>query len=386
MKKVGFLINPIAGMGGRVGLKGTDSIEIQNEALKRGAAPIAVDRTRRFLNHFSKFPEAKNVEFFIPKGTMGEEIFYSFLKNEFPIKFSVLDDIIIPDLTTSRETIFCVKKLVSLNVDLMIFVGGDGTARDIHQALESPIPILGIPSGVKMLSGVFAQSPEKGAEILRKFILDEVYFMDTEIIDLNEAKFREGFIQTELFGLGIIPYVPTLMQSTKLMTQINVTEIENIEGIVKTLKTLVLKDVIYILGAGSTIKQVSKAFGDIIFSNKTVLGIDALINRNFLGKDLSEEELLEILEKNQDKEVKIILTPIGGQGFILGRGNQQISPNVLQIVGTNNILVIATKNKVNKLEGKTLHVDTGDLQLDEALTGYIKVLVDFEEYMMIKIS
>lgn len=386
MKKIGFIVNPIAGIGGRVGLKGTDSIEIQNEALKRGAIPIAADRTRRFLSHFSKFPEVKNVEFFIPKGKMGEEIFHSFQQTKFVIKYFVLDEIIIPDLTTSRETILCVKKLVSLNVDLIIFVGGDGTARDLHQALKSQTPILGIPSGVKMHSGVFAQSPEKGAEILRKFVMDEVYFMESEIIDLNEEKFRKDSIQTELYGLGIIPYVPTLMQSTKLMTKIEDTELENIEGIVKTLKNLIKEDVIYILGAGSTIKQVSKAFGSLISTNKTVLGIDAVINGTFLGKDLSEYGLLEILNKNKEREVIILLTPIGGQGFILGRGNQQISPNVLQIVGINNILIIASKNKLNKIERKTLHVDTGDLQLDEALIGYVKVLVDFEEYMMVKIS
>ena len=386
MKKIGFIINPIAGMGGRVGLKGTDSKEIQNEARKRGATPIAADRTLRFLNHFSKFPEAKNAEFLIPKGKMGETIFLSFSQKKHNIEFSVLHDIIIPNSTTPRETISCVKKLTYLKVDLIIFVGGDGTARDVHQALKSPIPILGIPSGVKMHSGVFAQNPEKGAEILRKFVNEDINFMESEIIDLNEEKFREDSIQTKLYGLGIIPYVPTLMQSTKLMTQINDTELENIEGIIKTLKTLIIKDVIYILGAGSTIKQVSKAFGSVIFSNKTILGIDAVINGIFLEKDLSENDLLRILKKNQDKEAILVITPIGGQGFILGRGNQQISANVLRIIGLNNILIIATKNKIHNLEEKTLHVDTGDLQLDKALTGYVKVLVDFEEYLMVKIT
>ncbi|MHA1974907.1 MAG: ATP-NAD kinase family protein [Candidatus Hodarchaeales archaeon] len=387
MRTVGFLINPIAGMGGRVGLKGTDSSEILLKAIQRGAKPVAEVRAKMFLKAITAYPECDKIKFIVPQGKMGRDIFSQLKKEGKSLNFTILDNIAISEPSTNIDTFNTSKALVKLGVDLLIFVGGDGTARDVLKAIgHDTIPILGIPSGVKIHSGVFALTVNKAAQILVNFVNDRTEIVESEIIDLDENEFREDRIKTRMFGTALVPSVPTLLQVTKSSTNYSNSEIDNITALTNSLKPMIRTNEIYILGSGSTIKKISKAFGHRVFSAKTVLGIDIVKNDNILKKDAYEQEILEILDKYPKDKVTVILTPIGGQGFILGRGNQQISPKVVRTVGFNNFLIVATKNKIHNLADKTLHIDTGDPSLDKELSGYKKVLVDFNEFWMIKIN
>ncbi len=386
MKKIGFIINPIAGMGGKVALKGTDGREILQEAIKRGATPIAIHKAKLFFEGIINLSLNKELEFILPQGDMGEKVLLENPELSANIHTKILSQIPIPSVTTSIDTNRVVKEFKDLKVDLIIFIGGDGTAQDIFSVIGSEMPILGIPSGVKIHSGVFAQSTGKAIEIMNKFTKDQIEFTEVEIIDLDEAAFRKGILNTRLYGTGLVPQIPSLMQLTKSSTHHTDIEKENIQGIIRALSEEISPDILYLLGSGSTIKNLSRVFGEEIYTRKSLLGIDLVFRNELLKSDVSESEILYFLDKYPDIQKKLLITPIGGQGFILGRGNQQLSPKVIEKIGLSAIQVIATKSKVNNLPNRILHIDTGDPDLDKQLTSYQKVLVDYNEYWMIMVD
>ena len=383
MKSIGLIINPIAGMGGKVGLKGTDGTIIQNEAVKRGAEPVAPIRTKRFLQELLKFSEVSEVEFLVPQGVMGEDILKSISGN---IQWRVLETVPIPSITSKDDTINVAKAMKKLQVDLIIFVGGDGTARDIIDAIGSKFPILGIPSGVKMHSGVFTQGLDKGVQLLRQVIKERVSFISTEIIDLDENELRKDRIATKIYGTGLVPSSIKFMQASKSTSSLRDIESDNMEAIIDSFKKMISPDVLYILGSGSTLKMLAKAFGNEVYAQKSLLGIDIIQNNLIWINDATENDILKILEEKKFDSVKIIITPIGSQGFIFGRGNQQLSAKIIELVGLENIVVIATQSKIQTLPRSRLYVDTGSEDLDKKFLGYIKVLVDFDTYIMVKIE
>lgn len=386
MKKVGLVVNPVAGMGGKVGLKGTDTLEILQEAINRGAQPIAGERTILFLKELIKYPEHKKMNFIIPQGDMGEKIIINSDTISSTLSWKVITEIPIPKETNKKNTCEIAKYLKMINVDLLIFVGGDGTARDVLQAVGSEFPILGIPSGVKMHSGVFCHGINKGVQILRQFVQNNVQFVQSEIIDLDEKEFRQDRIITRLYGVCLVPQVPSLMQLSKLTSYFQDSEKENLEGIIRSYKESIKPDILYILGSGSTIRELAKAFNKEIYDQKTLLGIDAVQNFTLIGKDLTESEIINLLENRKDISVRIVVTIIGGQGFVFGRGNQQLSADVIRQVGLENVDIIATRSKIENLSNRKIYVDTGDQNLDRQFIGYIKVLVDYNNYLMVEIE
>ncbi len=386
MKKIGFIINPIAGMGGKVALKGTDGKQILQEAIKRGATPITIHRAKLFFEGIIKLSLNEQLEFFLPQGEMGEKIFLENPLIAKKINVKILSQIPIPSVTTSIDTKRVAKELKDLKVDLIIFVGGDGTAQDIYSAIGSKMPILGIPSGVKIHSGVFAQSTGKASEIVNKFARNQIEFTEVEIIDLDEVAFRKGILNTRLYGTILVPQIPSLMQLTKSSTHHTDTEKENINGIIRTLTEEISPGILYLLGSGSTIKNIARVFGEEVHQRKSLLGIDIVFKNDLLKSDVSESEILYLLDKYPEAQKKLLITPIGGQGFILGRGNQQLSPKVIEKIGFSAIQVIATKSKIINLPNRILHIDTGDPDLDKQLTRYQKVLVDYNEYWMIMVD
>jgi predicted polyphosphate/ATP-dependent NAD kinase len=384
MKRIGFIINPIAGMGGKVALKGTDGDEILQEAIKRGASPITIHRAKFFFEGILQSSLSEELVFVMPQGDMGENVLIENPVFQKALQVEILTHIQIPSVTTSSDTNRVARELKDLKVDLIIFVGGDGTAQDIFSAIGSETPILGIPSGVKIHSGVFAQSTGKAIEIINKFVKNQIEFTEKEIIDLDEVAFRDGILNTRLYGTGLVPQIPSLMQLTKSNSYHTNIEEDNIQGIIRTLSEEISPNILYLLGSGSTIKKVSRIFGEETFKKKTLLGIDLVLNNEILKSDVSEKEILYFLEKYPETKKKLLLTPIGGQGFILGRGNQQLSPIVIKKIELSAIQVIATKSKIENLPNRVLHIDTGDPDLDKQLTGFQKVLVDYNEYWMIK--
>ncbi|MFX0049966.1 MAG: ATP-NAD kinase family protein [Candidatus Hodarchaeota archaeon] len=386
MKTIGLIINPIAGMGGKVGLKGTDSPEILQEAIKRGAQPIANKRSISFLEELIKHLEHKKMHFIIPQGDMGENVFKSLYNVSSTLSWQVITEIPIPKETTQKNTIRVAEYLKKIKVDLLLFVGGDGTARDIQQAVGPEFPILGIPSGVKMHSGVFSHGIKKGVQVLRQFVQNNVQLMKSEIIDIDEKDFRQDRITTRLYGVCLVPQVPSMVQHGKLVSYLQNSEKDNLEGIIQSYQKSINPDTLYILGSGSTIKELARAFSNEIYDQKTLLGIDAVQNLNLIGRDLGESEILRLLENKKKEFIRIVVTIIGGQGFIFGRGNQQLSADVIRQVGLRHIDFVATRSKINNLPNRRLYVDTGDLELDNQFPRYAKVLVDYNQYLMVKIE
>ena len=368
VKTVGLIVNPIAGMGGAVGLKGTDGKAILEKAIILGAEPIAPVRAESFLSELKPF--RRKIRFIVGAGKMGEDEarncgFASTVlgksKNE----------------TSAEDTIEVTRRIRDVGVDLLVFCGGDGTARDILNVVDTDLPVLGIPTGVKMHSAVFAVGSRAATRIAMKFLWAELPLREAEVMDVDEEAFREGRVSAKLYGYVLTPYEPSLIQGVKMASPMTKSEIRNQAAIaiyvIENMKT----DVVYVIGPGTT----TRTIGDLLDSKKTLLGVDLFYNKKLIGKDVNEKQ---ILEKIKGKTAKIIITPIGGQGFIFGRGNQQISPKVIQHVGRDNIIIIATEGKLRDL--KSLKVDTADPSLDDTLRGYIKVISDYRKERIMRIE
>jgi predicted polyphosphate/ATP-dependent NAD kinase len=342
MKKIGFLINPVAGMGGAVGLKGTDGK--LKEALSRGAVPHAKKRAEITLKALEN---SQDLFFLTPSGEMGENA----LEETIPGRFQVVSQV--GEESTARDTKIAARRFLKDGVDLILFCGGDGTARDIFDSVGRNVPVLGIPAGVKMYSGVFAINPTIAAEIVKKFQGQSL--RDSEVMDVDEEAYRAGELKTRLYGIARVPFLAGKTQVSKHVYE------DSDEGRVKKeiarfINEILIPDVLYVLGAGTTTESIAREIG----LNKTLLGVDAIKNRQMVAMDIDEKSLWTLIRDGQ--EAKILLSPIGAQGFILGRGNQQISARIVKQVGIRNVVVVATPHKLR--ETPVLYVDTGEAGLD----------------------
>ena len=365
-RKVGFVVNPIAGMGGRVGLKGTDG-EAYRKALELGAKPVSPGRARRFLRAL----KASGLELLTAPGVMGGDYV-----SETSIPFRVVGSVGTP--TTAEDTVRVCREMVDEGVELIVFVGGDGTARDVCRAVGTSTPTLGVPSGVKVYSSVFAYSPEEAAEVVSAFLEGRASLAEREVLDVDEEAFRRGVLRVRLYGFLRVPVVEALVQPSKTWGEARLDVEENKRAIARYLVEEMEEGVLYILGPGTTLMAVAEQLG----VEKTPLGVDAVVDGRLVGRDLSEGELLRLLDRYP--RAKVVVSPLGGQGFILGRGNQQISPEVLRRVGRENIIVLATKDKMAGL--KVLRVDTGDPEVDRMLRGYMRVIVDYMEERVVRVA
>ncbi|NLI73382.1 MAG: ATP-NAD kinase family protein [Euryarchaeota archaeon] len=365
--KVGLIINPIAGMGGSVGLKGTDSIEILNEALRRGAESISGTRAFEALQSAG---DLRAYQFFTAGGLMGESVLKELVE-----RMVVVYE---PSDKTSREdTKKAASALMDTEIDVLVFAGGDGTARDIMDIVGDEITVIGIPSGVKMHSGVFANTPRDAGLLLKRYRIEELSSHLAEVMDINESEFRKGRLSAHLYGYMLVPEDQGLIQSFKLTVR-GSGERDYKEAIGRYIADNIDHNKLYILGPGTTIE----AIGRELDVDKTLLGVDAFQNDKLVAKDVDEAALLELLDGVKDAE--IIVTPIGAQGFIFGRGNQQISSRVIRRVGISNITVVATPVKMR--ETKRLKVDTGDQALDEELRGYSRVIIGYGRQLVTSIG
>ncbi len=341
--KIGFFINPIAGMGGTVGLKGTDGV--YEEALKRGAKKIAIDRAKRFLKNLNI-----DAEFLVPSKEMGEKV----LKDT-NLRYKVVYET--KDTTTAEDTKNFIKKILN-DVEIIVFVGGDGTARDVAEVVKDK-PVIGVPSGVKMYSPVFGVTPEASQELLKLFIEGNAEITDKEVLDIDEKAYRKNKLRIKIYG-----YVKGVTK--KGFSQLGKILIEESEetskrGIADFISEIMRDDTLYILCPGTTVKAIAEKIG----VEKTLLGVDVTLGKRVIAKDVDEKKLLELLEKYQ--KAKIIVSPLGKQGFVFGRGNQQISAEVIKKVGVENIIIVATDGKLR--ETSNLYVDTNDPELDKKLCG-----------------
>ncbi len=367
---VGFLVNPIAGMGGSVGLKGTDG-RLYIEAVRRGAVPVAPSRALRFLKHLRQVGFDHSL--LVAGGIMG----CKYLGQIPSLKYKCLSHP--PESqkeTSSIDTRAVVKMMLERGIDLLVFVGGDGTARDIVEVLDCEVPVLGIPSGVKMYSGIFAASPEAAAELVTMFCEGNTVLDYADVADIDENSLQAGELQVRKFFRAITVRADGLSVQSKDFGASGSSE-EKYALAEYFIEEYLYDGILYLLGPGSTVKAIT----DVLGLPKTILGVDALFNRSIIAKDLGYREILDLL--NSFAQARIVVTIIGGQGYLFGRGNQQFTPEVIRRVGRDNILVLATKTKLRGL--KYLLVDTGDPMLDAELSGYIRVITGYREETMIRV-
>lgn len=343
-------------MGGAVGLKGTDGLALV--AIARGARPLAQERAKICLKIMAE--DAENILFFTASGDMGERAL-----KDCGLKFSIIYKA--PEQSSAEDTKSACKAFLKEGVDLILFSGGDGTARDVSST-AGKIPLLGIPAGVKMHSGVFAISPEAAAELCLGYVRGNLKTRETEIVDVDEDLYRGGELQTKLYSTSMTPYKPVLVQERKRIYSSG-SEEEFKDQIALFAKEFMRDGSAYILGAGTTTARIAEELG----IEKTLLGVDVAKDERLILRDASEQDLLKLLDK--EKNVKIIVSPIGAQGFILGRGSQQISANVLRKVGIENLIIVSTPHKLSEL--KKLLVDTGDSELDRMLSGRLLVVTGY---------
>ncbi|MGD2248911.1 MAG: ATP-NAD kinase family protein [Candidatus Methanofastidiosia archaeon] len=368
MHLFGFVVNPIAGMGGRVGLKGTDNVV--EEARKRGAHPVAGERALRTMKTLVKARDILHqhvpIQWVTVSGKMGASILRKagYSQSDYEIVYTC------PDTTTREDTQKVCKIFQSKKVELIVFCGGDGTAHDIYDIVNGDVPMLGIPSGVKMYSGVFGVNPESVAEVVLAYIEGSLRLSEVEIMDLNEELYRKGVWSVKLHGVAKAPFDEAVIQSAKAMIR-GPSEKDMKKEIAHYVIEEMDSNIVYILGPGSTVK----AIGDELNIDKTLLGIDVIYNKELILKDCNENDLLTILKKYDN--TMLIVSPIGAQGFILGRGNLQLSPEVIKEIGIDNIVVVSTPSKLRQIDA--LRVDTQDKELDLLFKEkkYIKVIIGY---------
>jgi predicted polyphosphate/ATP-dependent NAD kinase len=373
---VGLLVNPIAGMGGRVGLKGTDGVV--DEAIKRGATPIAPGRAQEFLQTLESLHiDPTRLELVVCPNQMGEDVTQS---SNLPHK---VPDVAVTEKTSSNDTKNCVLALYTNGVRLLVFVGGDGTARDILDTITEhhldDLLVIGVPSGVKMYSGIFVVTPGDAAEVVKLVLDGGAGVAEFEIMDADEQAFREDRFIIKLYGFMNGPSVPARFQGAKQASPETMNEHDAQEAIAKYVIEQMIPDGTYILGPGTTVKTMT----DMLEVQKTTLGVDVYQN-GILILDVNEAEIIKVV-KDYSK-TWIIVSPIGHQGMLFGRGNQQISPGVIERVGREHIFVISTPSKLKGIDGETLKVDTGDSSVDELLRGYIRVITDYNEIRLMQVE
>ncbi len=368
-KKLGLIVNPIAGIGGKVGLKGSDGAKIQKKALELGAVPQSLNRAVQALERVISIKD--DLEVITYPSEMGEDA----------AKECGFDPIVVGSIrkgeTTAEDTRKAAKEMLRLGVDLLLFAGGDGTARDVYNAIGEKMPVLGIPAGVKIHSAAFAISPRSAGDLVVLFLHGRCGVREAEVMDIDEEALRRGIVSAKLYGYLKIPFEKRLIQGVK--TPSSGGEKEAMEAIASEIVDGMKDDCLYIIGPGTTTRAITSKLG----LNKTLIGVDVIWNGKLAGTDVNEAQLLRLLEK---RKAKIIITPIGGQGYIFGRGNQQISPEVIKKVGRDNIMVVATSEKINSLRGRPFLVDTGDRSVDRMLSGYIRVVTGYDEHVVYKIS
>jgi predicted polyphosphate/ATP-dependent NAD kinase len=365
MRTIGLIVNPVAGMGGSVGLKGTDG-ETYARALELGAEPVSPARTREFLSHLA----CRNmIRLLVAPGPMGADH-----AGAAGLSFETIGTLAGP--SGPQDTRDIAREMLDAGAELIAFAGGDGTARDIADIIGHRAPVIAIPSGVKIYSSVFAYSPRAAAELLDAF-LEGADVSEEEVLDVDEEAFRAGSVDSRHYGFLLVPEVGRLLQAGKESSGSGASTAEAKREIAAAVIETMQPDTLYLLGPGTTVRAIADELG----IEKTLLGVDAVIAGEPAGSDLNEHSILDLLERHA--QAVIIVTPLGGNGFIFGRGNKQFTPQVLRQVGLDNVVVIANRDKL--LDIPSLHVDTGDPELDEMLAGYIDVIVgrDYRKLMRV---
>lgn len=358
--KIGFLINPIAGIGGPLGLGGTDAID---DVILRRSKHVSKGRARIAVLSISHQPGFGDMRFMTCSGEMGSELLTeSGVEHEVIYRYR--------GRSTGEDTRKACSEFLSREIDILLFAGGDGTVKDIFSVIGKKISVLGIPAGVKMHSSVFLNKPEEaGAALISYFESGKT--LDGDILDVDEEAFREGKISVRFLGTALLPDTSGRIQPNKSPSD-PADERDSVRELSDYFAQAMDPEVLYILGTGSTVSAISRKLG----IDRNDLAVSAVIGGKEIGSRLDEAGILRLIRDHPD--FRIVVTPIGGQGFIFGRGNQQISSEVIQKAGRDNIVIVSNPGKLARLT--VIRADTGSSETDELLRGYWKVLTGYGKY------
>ena len=374
MKKLGLLINPVAGMGGSVGLKGTD--HMVEEAIRRGAKPRANDRVRQALKELLEIQN--ELEIVTCPGDMGEDTAKSMGFRTTVLHTGGRKNLKALFDSSRTDTIVLSKALEEAGVDLLLFAGGDGTARDIYEGVGTELPALGIPAGVKIHSPVYAKNPQSAGNLAKLWLTGKVTkTAEQEVLDIDEELYRQEIINTRLYGYLSVPLEHVFTQNRKAPTPLS--ETASIESIAHEIVEHMEPDTYYLIGAGTTTRGVMQMLG----LKNTLIGVDLIQNKQLVANDLYGDKILDFIK---GKKTKLIVTVTGGQGFLFGRGNQQITPEVIREIGKENIMILATKAKIAEFHHQPFLVDTPDEELNKELCGFYRVITAYGEFTMCRVS
>lgn len=417
--KIGLIVNPIAGIGGKVGLRGSDGPEIVAKARALGAVPESNAKTVQALQALAH--NTDQAELYTCPGEMGETAcqkaglpcqLVTGKQVETQGKAAAAKTTVTTFVTTTATTTSATKTATSVanaavsktttagtavlnttpadttaaaralcqaGVELLLFAGGDGTARNILDAVGEKVTVLGIPAGCKIHSGVYALNPRDAGELAAKVASGRVAAVkEAEVMDIDEELFRKNIVQARLYGYLRIPDDAQLTQCSKSAG--NAGEAEEVDAIAEYVAESMEPDVLYIVGTGSTTAAVLQE----LHLPFTLLGVDLVYNKQLVAADCTEQQILAALTKYS--RVKLLVTVIGGQGYVFGRGNQQLSAAVLKKVGKENIIIIAAKSKVMALPNRRLYVDTGDAEVNKLLSGYVRIIVGYKYELVLPIG
>lgn len=366
--RVGLIINPWSGVGGPAGLKGSDGEEIVAQAMALGINPQSQQRVHNALQAMSG--DLSSLSWFTAAGDMGEEV----------LRAMGIEPKVVGGAASfpskAEDTERLARILCDEHIDVLLFAGGDGTARNIFHVVGKNTPVIGLPTGVKMHSGVYAVSPDAAALALVTMARGcAVAAQHAEVRDIDEAAFRQGQVKTRFYGEMLVPAVDELLQAVKSPGQAG--EEEVLAAIADTVVEALEPSLLTILGPGSTTMTIAEQLG----IDGTLLGVDVLLGDTLLHKDVSEPALFDILRQH-DGDKQLLVTAIGGQGHIIGRGNQQLSPRILKALGRENVCVVASRQKLASLQGRPFVIDSGESELNLAWTGPIRVICDYREQIL----
>jgi len=378
--KLGFIINPIAGIGGSVALKGSDGAGIAEKAIALGATAKANERASLALEIL--LPLKDQIIIYTASGLMGEQCAKA-------LGFNV--DVIYSsnnDKTSAKDTENTVLALLKLpnqqKIDILLFAGGDGTARNISDKVGDNCPVLGIPAGCKIHSGVYANTPKAAGRVVELMLTGQlVTLTEADVMDIDESLFRQGVVKAKRYGEMQIPSELRYVQAVKSGGK------ESDELVLQDIAAHVIEHMeeeLFVIGSGSTTAFLMKTLGE----KNTLLGVDLVKEQAVVANDLTEPELWSYIKNNNQSSdrpnTKLVITLIGGQGHIFGRGNQQLSPRVLRTIGQENIMIIATKSKLAALDSRPLICDTGDVELDQMFSGFMPVITGYKDQVLYPVA
>jgi len=369
--RLGIIVNPIAGIGGPAALKGSDGKAIQDAALARGVLPQAGSRMRLALQSLSAAQGREQLTIVTWGGAMGADALAGL-----GLAVHVLGEPAVP--SSARDTRIAVYAMQTAGIDVLMFAGGDGTARDLAETVPSTLPVIGVPAGVKMHSGVFAVTPRDAGELLERILTGGLVAVEmAEVRDVDEAALREGRVATRYYGELCVPRLGGYLQHVKSGGR-EVEELVLAEIAHAVAERLAGHRGLVILGPGSTLLAIKSHLG----ISGTLLGVDLMRDGEMVGLDVDAAELTRRVRPDS----VLLITFTRQQGFLIGRGNQQLTPDILRTIVRSNIWVVGSRTKLKSLEGRPLLVDSGAADVDERLAGVIEIISGYEDVLLYRVG